>query len=459
MDDINLVYIFDIFKRRRLTIAFCVAAVLVVTAIALVFVPKTYQGDTTLLFPSQSDNNIGAQFSQLAGISISGMGFPGFSGREIYGTVLQSRALSESVCRSLRLDRYKLGYKDLQKHLAVEMPKEGHLIFRFEVPTSWLKGRVPDDELGLRTAELSARITDAYIRELTLYDRSNSLFLSKKSRLYVESQLARAKSDLTRAEDRLSEFQRKHPTLVPPDKSSAYAEQMLELTAKETETGVSLHEIEGQIARARSIWKAGAPEGVSPEAVIGSPIISELQTELAKLEIKRATLMEDFTSSHPDVVSLTQEIEETQKKMGSEIDRVVGGTSESSSAAHQELLKQLVVLETSRDGLESRKSALSASFSRMEERLSGLPDQELEYARLMRDVKTSDVVYTTLLAEQAKARVTEGRDSDNFIVLDKAVVPEKPVKPRLRLVLAAALLVGLTLGALVAGVQYRPAGK
>jgi len=457
MDEINLLDYFDMLKRRKWMVAGTTAVVLLIAVIALAVMPRTYEGKTSLLFPEQAAEGFGSQIAQLAGLPMLG-NLPGLSGRNVYLTVLKSRTISENVCKSLGLDRYSLDYKDLQDNLILETPKEGGLLLACEAPTSWLRGNVPRSELKQRTAELAARLANTYISELRIYDRSNALFMGKKNRLFIESQLRRTKAELADAEARLQEFQEAHPALVPPDKSWAYADQALNVVAKQTEADVALQEVQGQIASARVTWNAGAPKDISPEAVIDSPAISWLRAEVAKLEVRRATLLEDFTESHPDVVGLTQEIEKTYDRIQSEVADIVAGRAGSASPAYQELLKQLVIMEVNRDGLEARRSALAGALTNIEGRLSGLPPKEIQYARLLRDLKAAETVYTTLLAEHAKARVAEGQETENFIVLDEAIVPKKPAKPRMGLVILASLMLGLIGGTFVALLQEGTAG-
>lgn len=458
MDEINLLDYLGILMRRKWTVVLTTVITLALAGIVLVVMPKTYEGETTLLFPKQTDFGINPQLAQIAGFVLPG-GMPSLTGEDVYYTVLSSRTLAENVCKRLSLDRYGLDYEDLQDNITIERPKEGGLVLTCQAPTSWLGGYVAKSDLRDRTAKLAADIANTYISELRIYDRSNTLFQGKKNRLYIEDQLARTKTELSVAEEQLRKFQEAHPTLVPPDKGVAYAEKALALTSERTEADIALQEILGQTAQARSTWAARAPEGVSPEAVIDSPTITELRTQLAGLEVQRATLLEDFTDIHPDVVSLDQRIDKLKDEIDSEVSRVISGATGSASPAHQELLKQLVLLEVNRDGLQSRQSAIGKAMADLEKQLSGLPVEEMAYARLIRDVKATEVVYTTLLAEHAKARVTEGRDADNFIVLDEAIAPEKPARPRVKLTLAAGLILGIMLGVLAAVTQGIPAGK
>lgn len=449
MEELSLLDYIAIWRTNRVTIIIAVLVALVVAGVALLLMPKTYEGNTTLVFPEQQDTGLSAQLAQLAGIPLPG-GVVGLSGRDVYTTILKSRTISERVCRNLNLQVYGLDYEDLQDNLVLKTPKEGGLVLTFETPTSWLKGRVPSRQLKMRTAQLAADIANQYISELRVYDRSNTLFMGKKHRIFVEEQLARTKAELARAEARLQQFQEAHPMLAPPDKSSAYVDQALNITTQQAETDVALQETSAQIARARSTWDKGAPDYVSPEALIESPIISDLRVKLADLEVKRATLLEEFTENHPDVVGLSQEIEKTRSRINSEVAQIVEGQANSVSPAHQELLKQIVVLEITRDGMKARREALSGVMSRLERHMSNLPAMEMQYVRLLRDLKATEAVYTALLTEHAKARVTEGMDSDNFIVLDEAIPEDKPAKPSIKLTLLGSGLLGLIIGMAVA---------
>ena len=304
MDEINLFDYLNTLRRRKWTIIWTMIVTMALTGIVLILMPRTYEGETTLLFPEQADLGLSSQLAELAGFMLPG-GLTSLSGEGVYITILKSRTLAESVCERLGLDKYDLDYEDLQEDcISVEKPKDGGLLVTCSVPTSWLSKYVEKGKLRDRTAKLAADIANAYISELKAFDRANNLFLGRKNRVYIEDQLARTKVELSDAEERLRKFQEAHPTLIPPEKASSYAEKALELTTERTEADIALQAARAQVAQARATWAARAPEGISPESVIDSPTISELRTELAKLEVERATLLEDFTEEHPDVVSL-----------------------------------------------------------------------------------------------------------------------------------------------------------
>lgn len=459
MDEINLLDYIRLVTRRKWTVLGVTGIILVIAGIVLAVMPRTYEGEATLIFPQKSSDSLPAQLAQMSGLPILGNLVPGLSGRDVYYSVLKSRTISENVLRDLGLDANEFDYEDMQDHMTLATTKEGALTITCQAPTSWVKARGSRNEVRRAAAKMAADMTNLYITELRAYDLSNGLFMGRKHRVFIEEQLARTRPELRLAETRLKDFQQAHPTLIPPQESKAYGQQALQLTQSQVESDVALNEAQAQLARAQSTWTAGAPENISPEAVADNPAIGDLRLQLAKLEVQRATLLENVTAKHPDVVSLDQEIAKTYEGLRSEIDRVVSGKSSGASPAQQELLKQLVMLEVNCDGLQARKSALAAGMANVERRLARLPADEMEYARLLRDVKAAETVYTTLLAEHAKARIAEGHDTDNFIVLDEAVAQKKPAKPRVKLTLAAALLMGMMLGVLIAATQEMPHGK
>jgi len=452
MDEITLIDYWRILKQRKKSLFGVVLATLSAAGIYLMLTPRVYQSEATLLFPRQPDGGLSIQLGQASGIQLPGS-LTALSGKDIYVSVLKSRTLSESVLSRMGLSRYGIRCGDLMSHLSVLTNREGGLTVGCQVPATWLKGHVPNNELPEKTARLSADLTNTFISELRSYDRSNVLFTSKKHRLYIGKQLEITKDQLSEAERRLESFQANHPTLVPPDKSSIYAEQIVDISAKESEAAIALREAEQKASSVRAMWTAGAPRGIAPEALINNSTIETLRGELAKLEVKQAVMLEDLTDNHPDVVSAGQEIDKTRNRIRTEINRVVNGVSSSLDPARQEMLKELVMAEVTRDSLKARHDAFVTSVKKLEQSASGLPPKQIEYVRLLRELKSVESVYTTLLAEEAKARVAEGKDADNFMVLDYATVPEGPAQPKPKMVLLSALIIGMMLGVLTVSIQ------
>lgn len=79
-------------------------------------------------------------------------------------------------------------------------------------------------------------------------------------------------------------------------------------------------------------------------------------------------------------------------------------------------------------------------------RIKRMPAVEQDVFRLTRDVKVSTDLYTTLLNSAQQLRLVKASKVGNARLLDTAVQPLKPVRPKKLMVMALAALIGLFLG-------------
>jgi len=85
-----------------------------------------------------------------------------------------------------------------------------------------------------------------------------------------------------------------------------------------------------------------------------------------------------------------------------------------------------------------------------ERSLEKLPDQELRLVRLERAVKVSENIYLLLLEKYQEARINEVMEFRDIRIIDKALAPDGPIKPRKMLNLAIGGILGLMLGVMLA---------
>jgi uncharacterized protein involved in exopolysaccharide biosynthesis len=79
-----------------------------------------------------------------------------------------------------------------------------------------------------------------------------------------------------------------------------------------------------------------------------------------------------------------------------------------------------------------------------------MPSIGTEYIRRFRDFKYNETLFELLAKQYEMAKLDEARDAVVFQVVDKAVTPERRVKPRRILIVSAATLSGFCLSLLAA---------
>ncbi|NOY84267.1 MAG: hypothetical protein GXO96_05530 [Nitrospirae bacterium] len=145
------------------------------------------------------------------------------------------------------------------------------------------------------------------------------------------------------------------------------------------------------------------------EAMIDA--MGAIQGKLLSKEVALKTLLSYATPQNPQVTLLKTEI--------------------------TELKRALLTLERGNDKTENTSNGLFIPTNR-------LPDLGLQYLRLLRDVKIDETLYGLLTEQYEIARIQEAKDSSTVQVLDFAIIPEKPVKPKKQLiVISATMLAGL----------------
>ena len=85
--------------------------------------------------------------------------------------------------------------------------------------------------------------------------------------------------------------------------------------------------------------------------------------------------------------------------------------------------------------------------------ISGSQSQGIEVARLSRELDIQNSVYSMLRKEYESVKLEESKEISPFSVLDKAVVPELPTKPKVKLNTMIGLVLGLFSGIFIAFFQ------
>ncbi len=116
----------------------------------------------------------------------------------------------------------------------------------------------------------------------------------------------------------------------------------------------------------------------------------------------------------------------------------------------RELESRFTAAHPSVQTLDAQIAALQREIGSIQSRIKGLPAIQQEAVRMERDVKVNTELYQSLLNNALQLRLVKEGKVGNVRVLDEAVVPEIPVKPNRKVIVGAALALGLFLGILVA---------
>lgn len=116
----------------------------------------------------------------------------------------------------------------------------------------------------------------------------------------------------------------------------------------------------------------------------------------------------------------------------------------------EELLTRFQPAHPMVEAIDQQMRELKRELSNVDTKIKKLPDIEQNVLRLSRDVKINTELYTALLSAAQQLRLATESKVGSVRLLDNAVTPTKPIKPKRLILVVLSALVGLVLGVVVA---------
>lgn len=421
MEEMDLREYWEIIVKKRTLIAVVfLVTVLGVTIYSLLATP-IYEAFTTIMVRDSS--------SGMQSMLFDGFGGGGQNTTQNYIQIMKSRTILEQVAETVNPE--ELTAKGLEKAVTIQ-PIQGSDVLKLSMQSA--------DPVEAQA--IVNTLANVFIDWNTAYqqtDRTNA-------RLFIESQLHSVEENLRVAEEKLTAYREEERALAPTQETVAKIEQLVRLEASLTEIALSKEELHERRNQVRANLAEQDETLISSTTIAENRFVTELRSRLADLEINLSSAREKYTDRHPTVLALQAEIEDVTRKLSDEVQRVIGTETRTLNSIHQQLYGTLINLEVETMALNAKEIALLALIEEYEAELRDLPARELEWARLTRDAKMLEELYIMLRTKHEEARITEAMQAADVQIIDDAILPEQPVKPRVKLNIAIGGVLGVFLG-------------
>jgi len=444
-DDSLALRILDIFRRRRLLALGTFAAVLAAAVSFAIYLPDLYRGQALVLIERPIDENI-VRSSESA---------PGELESRLH--IIKQEILSRDRALAL-INRFHLYPKQMktggiddalnQMRSDVEVNPSG---------PEQVSGKVKTVSFTLNyTGDSAKTVADVTNAIASFYVQQNDSMRSQSALgtlQFLRQQLAEAKGALDRQDAMITQFTSKYTGQLPQQigVNLATLERMNTQLRLNGEQQIRLIEQREKLMEGlqdpTNVARSENPDA-SPEMIERLKQIDKLRADLAQLQTK-------FTSKHPDVVRLQEQIAdlELQQKqdevaLQKKREAVRAAAAASTAAADDAKAPRRKTIE-SIDGeiakLREEEQAIRTTIASFEQRLEGAPEREQEFSLVTRDRQAAKDLYDSLLKRydeaQLSASVETDRQGERFRVLEPALPPEGPTGPnRIRLILMGILL-------------------
>jgi tyrosine-protein kinase Etk/Wzc len=276
--------------------------------------------------------------------------------------------------------------------------------------------------------ELAWRVPQALVTHYMAQRQELQTLQLRSTIEYLQTQITTIADQLAESEQKLETYRQRNEVIDPQTQASS---EITRLVTMQTQRSMlenersAIADLLAQVDSASAKRAAGQPSPyrrlLALPNLMRSDAAAGVLKSLSDAEDELKTLLVRRTPQDSDVLAVDQRIRELERELRS-------------------------MATTYEDGLDSQISSLDTTLSTFRSQLQGIPQKELQYARLERQPKILEGVYTMLQTRLKEAEVTVAAKDPSVRIVDAAIPPQQPVWPRPLVNIAAGIMFGLLLG-------------
>ena len=388
-----------------------VAAAVVVTLL----MPKTYEATVALLLDNRDEQS-------LSGTVPSGRERLGFMQTQI--DIITSQRVARRVAEEL-----KLAESDHVREAFVKAKAKGDindwlgsgLLGKLKVNGS--QSSVIQLTYSSDDPQFAAAVANGFAKAYMDTTLALRVEPTKQAASWFDDQLKLLRKDFEDAQNKLARFQKEKGIIATDERLDVENQRLAELSTQALVAQNMTYEAQSRSGLARgNSSQANLPE------VLGNPLVQALKTDLLRAESKLQELSTRLGPNHPQYQQQASEVEALRSRVNGEIGRVVAGV-------------QNVTAQN-----RSREGSLVAALAEQRKRVVEMRDAKKAAFVLTRDVETAQKAYEAALGRHLVNKVESGARQTNVTILNPAIEPSDPSKPRRMINILLGFVIGTVLG-------------
>jgi len=437
--NIDLNFYISLCLRRKWTIILSMIPVLIAGIIYLLYTPKIYSTSTTIvLIPQQIPTNY---------VKPTVTGNIRLRIRTIWQEIT-SRTNLEKVIQQFNL--YPKLRQQLPMESVVEYMRDQINITSRDRGTTFILTYQGKDPV------LITKVTNALANMFIEQNLKLRQLQAQTTTDFLEQQLQQVAQQLKQREDALRKFKMEHMGELPSQESANLAmlqrlqDQLNNVQQSINNSQDRLLLLERQLTEEEQRLKNQQAAYLNSNDTQNSNQPLTLADLYAKLKALRAK----YTDQYPDVIAIKREIERLKKLQKASKSNSTKKRQNTSFSFMPKRNSVIVALKYQIKNTKLELKALNAEKERLQQqidiynkRIEDTPKVEEQLVELTRGYNTVRKIYDSLLsrkiaAEQAQA-LEQLQEGEQFRVIDPARIPQQPVKPKIKRVLAITFLAAI----------------
>jgi succinoglycan biosynthesis transport protein ExoP len=286
-----------------------------------------------------------------------------------------------------------------------------------------------DSTVPAKAKQIVETITDFYVVD----QLQAKLDANKRATDFFDDRLAELKSKVEKAERAVAAYREKSGLTIGKD-STVFSQSLSELNTQLTQARAQRADRESRLVALQQAARNPAMLGAVKEVMDN---IGGLRAQEAEVGRRLSELVKLYGESYPGVLQARSELRQIQAFIGAEVAKIISSVSGDVEAAR------------------AKETELQQQVSQLEQQAGGLGQQEVELRQLQREAQSTQAIYEDFLSRSQELREQQNIQQPDARILSPSAVASGKVYPRYGLTMIAAIVVGLGIGGVVAGLMER----
>ncbi len=411
-------------RARFGVFAVVLAATVLAAAVASLLLPKSYKATASLLVDANKDEqSLSNVFHPLVlpqeRLSYMQTQVDIITSDKVARKVVQDLKLAESPSSRAAFEKEAGGEGSIEDWLADALLK------KLKVETS--RSDVIQVSFSSADPRFSALVANAFAKAYADTMLELRVEPTREAAAWFDEQLKSLRANLEDAQARLTDYQKRQGIISADERYDVENARLGELSSQLVRAQEQTFDLEARERQARDFLKRGASPDQLPD-VLSNPYIQRLKADLVRGEAKLQELSTQYGANHPHYQRQLSENQSLREKLELEMRAIVAG------------------MENSRRQSRQRELELRRALAAQRARLLELKGDRTGLTVLTRNAETAQRTYEAALQRSVVSQVESRASKSNVALLDPAIAPRRPYRPRIALNIALSLVIGTMLG-------------
>ncbi len=320
---------------------------------------------------------------------------------------------------------------------------------RFEVAEGTHVGKLIVQGPSPRVAEIANRVAQTYIKQRAERHQAEAANAVKA----LEASVNDAHGRMMDIEIQLKEYREKHGVYFDFEREQAMVTHWSKIEADLVARRAELARQEEETRQLESLMQAEEKEQVTQRVEELNTLRQAMEGQVLGVKLDRETKLQRFPADAPEIKEVEVVIATLERNIAAASQMVLSSEATALNQMREALRKRVGELSAQSSGLRAEIAKLAESETVFKTRLEGLSEKQSTVQTLIRRLSEVRAEYGVLLDRKAQATVsqaTAGLTQPSLRQVDVARPPQDPTWPNTKLMVAAAIIVGLIFGTLAA---------